>query len=322
MAIRSGLATQFGFAQETTWGTYKAPDHFLEYTTESIKNNIARIESKGLRSNNRTLRTDRWAAGRVDVTGDLTFDVMDQGFLLLMKNCLGTATQTADGAGSKWAMTPGDPYGLGLTLQIGRPDVSGTVQPFTYTGCKVTQWELSNSVDNFLQLKASFNGQQETTAQALAAASYPTTQHLLDFTEGTISIGGSSYNIKDWSLIGTTGVKTDRYFVGSQLKQEQIINAWATYGVNFTAEFPSLTPYQLYTNGTLATISLTYTGKTSYDTNKFYRWVITLQNVRFDGATPNVNGTDVLDLPLSGVVLNDAVNPVVEVDIYTSESTL
>ena len=57
------------------------------------------------------------------------FDVMDQGYLLLMKNCLGAATQTASGSGSKWAMTPGDPYGLGMTMQVGRPDVSGTVQP-------------------------------------------------------------------------------------------------------------------------------------------------------------------------------------------------
>lgn len=322
MSIRSGLATQFGFAQETTWGTVQTPDHFLEFTTESLKNTIDRIESKGLRANNRTLRTDRWAAGKIGIAGDVEFDVMDQGFALLAKNCLGSSVKTTDGAGFKYANTPGDPYGLGMTLQVGRPDVGGVIQPFTYTGCKVTSWELSNSVDNFLHLKVTYDGQNEGTATSLAAASYPATQHLLDFTEGVITIAGQSYNITDWTLTANMGPKPDRYFVGAQTKQEQIINAWATYAISFTLELPSLVPYQLYTAGTLATIVLTYTGHTTYDTAKPYKQVITLQNVRFDGETPNISSPDITMLTLPGVVLNDGTNPVVEWDIYTSESAL
>ena len=59
MALNSGLAAQFGVAEETTWGTAATPDRFYEFVSEGIKNDLARIESKGLRSQNRVLRSDR-----------------------------------------------------------------------------------------------------------------------------------------------------------------------------------------------------------------------------------------------------------------------
>jgi len=51
-------------------------------------------------------------------------------------------------------------------MQVGRPQISGvTVQPFTYTGCKVTDWEFSCSDNQIAQLKCTVDAQTELTVQ-------------------------------------------------------------------------------------------------------------------------------------------------------------
>jgi hypothetical protein len=208
MAIRSGIAGQVGIAAETTWGTYQAPDHWIEPTSESLKYNISRLDSRGLRANDRFMRSDRWITNRFDGGGDLEFEVRNKGMGLIFKHMLGTSAITADGAGFRHKYTPGDPFGLGLTVQVGRPDTGGTVRAFSYTGCKIISWELSNSVDNFLALRAGFDGKQELTNQTLGVASYPTNVQSFSFLNGSITVGGSSsYNITSWTLSNTIGTE-------------------------------------------------------------------------------------------------------------------
>lgn len=323
MAIRSGIAGQLGVAAETTWGTYQAPDHWYEPDSENINLTINRVEGKGLRQNNRLVRSDRWAAGRREVKGDMTFEVLNKSFGLLFKHMLGAANIVADGAGFHHTYTVGDPFGLGLTVQIGRPDASGTVRPFSYTGCKVDSWDLSNAVDQTLMLKVTVDGQDETTSQTLAAPSYPATTELFYFTEGSITVGGSSaYNIKQWNCTNSVGIKTDRYFInGTGRKLEQYINAWMQPSGALTAEFTDLTGYTLYTAGTLADIVLTYQTVTTYDTAKPYKCVITLKNARFDGDTPNLTGPDVLEFAGNFKLVYDGVNSPISIDYYTSDAT-
>ena len=322
MAIRSGIAAQLGFAQETTWGVYKVPDHFLEFESESLVQSRARVESTGLRQNNRVLRTDRWAQGKVDISGDITFEVANKGFGLLFKNLLGASSSVADGLGTHWTFAYGDPYGLGMTLQVGRPDVSGTVQPFTYTGCKVDSWEFSNAVDGILLCKTTWDGQAETTSQSLATASYPSTQELFVFTEGSLSVGGVTTPVTDFSLTQNNGIKQDRYFIGSTNKSEQILAAWATPSGSFTMELTDLVAYNRFVNGTVGNLTMTYTTVSTYDTAKPYKIVFTVPNVRFDGTTPNVAGPGITMLTMPYVALNDGINSPVSIDYYTSDSTL
>jgi hypothetical protein len=171
-------------------------------------------------------------------------------------------------------------------------------------------------------LKPTLDGQQESTSQGLAAASYPASTELFYFTEGTITVGGSSsYNIKSWSVKNTVGIKQDRYFInGSGLKSEQIINAWAQPSGSIDAEFTDLTGYNLFINGTISQIVLTYQTVTTYDTAKPYKLVVTLPACRFDGDTPNLAGPDVLDFSGNFVVLNDGTNSPISIDYYTSDS--
>jgi hypothetical protein len=175
MAGRSGIDTQVGIAEETTYGTLVAPARFLEFTAESLKAAIDRNESKGKRAAQRVIRSDHWKAGKRQGGGGLEFEIGNKGFgLLLTKHLLGSVTTTADGAGKKHSGSVADLFGKSLTVQIGRPDVSGVVQPFSYLGCKIDEWEISNNVDGFATLKLSkVDARDEDSTTGLTSATAP-----------------------------------------------------------------------------------------------------------------------------------------------------
>ena len=219
MAIRSGLAAQLGAVAEDTWGVYKAPTSFIEFTEESLALAIERIESPGLRANNRVLRTDRWAAGQKRVEGTVSFEAPSKGLGLWVKHALGSVSITTPSGATNARLhthTLGDPYGLGLTVQVGRPSSNGTVNPFSYTGCKIDQITFNNSVDEFLVVECEMVAEDETTSESLASASYPTGVQLFNWTQGTITIASSTVGVvTDFSVTGANNHKSDRYFLGA-----------------------------------------------------------------------------------------------------------
>lgn len=306
---RSGLWSQLGMAAESTVGTYATPTRFLEFTEESLKLTIARIESSALRSGTRTLRSDRWAAGKRTVGGEIGFEVSDRGFGLPLAAAFG---------GGTWAMsTPSGGtltrdititqalnYGRALTVQIGRPDMAGTVQPFSYLGCKVTEASLQNAVDGILELSMTFNAHDEATGQALASASYPATQTLLTWVGGTFAFAGAAIDVKDITFNVDHGLDTDRVFLrgGGTLQKEPVEAAMAGVGGNFTVEFESMTQYNRYVNGTTGTLAGTWVGS-SIEGTFSYSLYLTMPVVRFDGDTPNVGGPDILTMSVPYQVL-------------------
>lgn len=320
---RSGLSAQLGVAAESTYGTYATPTNFYELESESLKNTISRMDVQDLRAGAFVLRSDRWAAGRQDVKGDLNLSVRSNGFAKLFHHALGGVSNVADGTGYHYTIVPGDLAGLAMTVQVGKPDVSGTVQPFSYLGCKVDSFDLSNTSSDEMKLRLSLDGQAETTGQTLASASYTANMEPLYFTEGSITVGGSSFDVLNWNVTGTNAIKSDRYYISSTtpaLKREPIRNAYASYGGSLVADFTDLTAYQRYVSGTTAAVVLTYTGTQTYDTGKFNKVVVTIPNARFDGDTPNVGGPDILQQTLPFVCLDDGSNAPLQIEVYTADA--
>lgn len=325
MPLRSGIAAQFGVAEETAWGTYTVPTRFLEFPSESMALTIERIESQALRAGSRSMRSDRWAAGAKSAGGTVQFELADRGFGLILKHLLGSvAITTPDAVNAPTArdhtVTPGDLAGLSLTMQVGRPDTAGVVHPFSYPGCKVASWELSNSVNGLLGLSANFDGADESTAQALAAVSYPATQGLLSYAGGLITVGGSSFDLQEFSLSGDNGLKTDRHHIRqSQLKKEQHVASWLDLTGTLSAEFDGLTAYNRFVNGTVASVTALWEGATIATTFK-YGLLVTLPAVRFDGATPNVSGPDILTQSLPFKALSNGTDPVATLRYRTTDT--
>lgn len=326
MPTGSGIAGQFGCAAETTWGTFQTPTRFLEFVAETVNLKIDRLESKALRASTRVQRSDRWTANKKGADGDLEFEVSSKGFGLLFKHWLGTVnTSTAPGGttSKRHRCTIGDPFGLGLTVQLGRPDDTGVVQPFSYLGCKIVSGELANNVDGYLTFKASIDGADETTGQALAATSYASADELLNFTGGALTIGGVAVaTVKDISIVAAINLNTARYGIrSSTLKKEPVADDFVQITGTITTEFESLTAYNRYINGTTAAIVGTWTGATALEGAIFPQVVATMPVCRFDGDTPNLAGKSMLEQKLMFKALYDGSQEPLTVDYITLDAT-
>jgi hypothetical protein len=210
-----------------------------------------------------------------------------------------------------------------LTMQIGRPDNTGTVQPFSYLGCKIVAGELSNSVDGYLMFKATVDAADETTSSGLAAVSYPSSDELLNFTGGALTIGGVAVaTVHDISINAAINLKTDRYGIrASTIKKEPYADDFVLVTGTVTTEFESLTAYNRYVNGTTAAIVGTWTGATALEGAIFPQVVATMPVCRFDGDTPNLAGKSMLTQQLKFKALYDGSQEPLTVDYITLDAT-
>lgn len=195
----SGLFSQLGVVDESTYGTAVAVTKFVEFNNESIDGKYERIESSALRTNTRVLRGDRFQVNPKGAEGGFEFDVLSKNFAYFLKHMLGTvaspfALTGADTGTYVHVGSVGTLTAKSLTVQVGRPQTGGTVTPFTYTGGKVKSWELSNSVDGFLVAKLDMDFQAEASSGAsaytLQTAAFPTGTEVLNFVGGTVAVGG------------------------------------------------------------------------------------------------------------------------------------
>ena len=290
MAIRSGLAAQIGIGVESTVGTAATPTRFYEFNDESIAQTIERIESEGLRTGNRVLRSDRFASGQVAIEGSFSMDMTAGNTAILFKHALGAVAT----AGSYvHTCTMSDPFGLGLTLEVGRPGNDGTVRAFTYAGCKINTLDLSVSVGELLSAEFGIIGTTAETIGSVTSASYGTGLELLHFAGAAITVAGDAFPCKDFSLSVNNGLTGDRYVLGSQIAQQPIASSLAEVTGSLVAEFVDATAYNRVVNATTAQIVATFTDSASKSIT------VTVPVARFDGDTPTVGGPDILDQTLN-----------------------
>lgn len=299
MAAPSAIASQLGFKQESTFGTPVTVDTFIPLVSESITQEIERLESAGMIAGRRLIDTDQWKAGNKTISGDLQFELYEQSIGTLLKHCLG-ATSTSGSGPYTHVLTPDTLTGLGLTVQVGRPDTAGTVRPFTYAGCKVVSWELAIEAGQIATMGVTVEGTvAEATGTALASASYAA-QATRPFTAIEVSvgsIGGTTTNIKKFSLSGDNSMDVDRRFIGSALPSQPLEGERRNYEGEVSLEFSSLTDYNRFVNGTEADILVTLSnGVESIAINA---------HARFDGTTPTVGGPGLLMLDQPFRVLGD-----------------
>jgi len=324
MVIPSGLESQLGISLETVFGTFVAPTEFLEFNSETLAKTIERIESAGVGRSTSLLRSDNWEPGKIEAGGTVELDVKTKGFNIILEQMFGASSIAQVGGGAvtyDHTHTIADLMGTMATWQIGKVDTNGTIRPFSYIGCKVTEWELSNSIDEFLKLALTIDAKNETTSEALASSSYATGTQNLPFTGATITIGGSSYTIQNISIKGVNGTETDRYGIGSDTKTEPVQEALREVTVEFELEFKDLTAYNLFINGAEAEIVARWQANTAIEDSLFPFLRVTLPACRFDGDTPQVDGTSRQMHTLRAKALNDGTNEPISVVYRTVDTT-
>lgn len=312
----TGLATQVTHGDETTYGTVATDiTRAFEIRSEGIEDSIERIESESLRAGKRL--QSWWTPNRKGAEGDVEYELLSKGYGVRFKHWLGTITTTTPGGATLSRLhtgTLGNINGKSFTTQVGRPDVTGVVNPFTMLGGKVTEWELAVEVDGLVLLTETLDFQDVRTPStpvtpgpALAAPVYPSGVVPLDFTGALISVGGTPVDLTGITLSGSSNVKTDRYFLRrSSLKKEPIEDtAPREITAELNGEFEGLTAYNRFVNGTEAAIIASFRGPL-IEGALFAGLDVTLARVRWDGGTPTAGGPDILEMPQTCKVLAPA----------------
>lgn len=300
--MATSLDAQLGFKEETTWGTAVTVDRFVPFLSETIKQEIAQLESKGIISGRRILASNQWTQGIHTVSGDIGMEVYDRNIGLFLKHALGTVSSSGTTAPFTHTFTPGELAGKGLTVQVGRPDRAGTVQPFTYAGCKVASWEIACAAGEIATLGISVVGKSETTSTGLASFSLSNSVAPMSFVGGSFTLASSSLCVRSVKFGGDNKLATDRRCIGQTTIDEPLQDDLRMFTGEVTLEFPDLVHYNRFVTGTEGTLNFQLARGTSSLT--------IVANVRTDGTTPSVNGRGMLVHNLNfscvGSTTNDA----------------
>ncbi len=323
MAIKTGVAAQFGIGDQTDYDTAATVDRFYEFNSETLKNDVAVIESRAM-GRGRFLRSDRRKVFSRGGMGQVQIPVMNKGMGLILEHCIGQNTVTGGGAAKTHTIIPDAAalQGQAFTAQVGKPDVGGTVRPFTYQGCKVKSWELKADIGGELLLIVDLDSKAVTTGTALASASFPSTAEKFVFTEGVIALNGTTQFVKGFSLKGDNALATDRRGMGN-VKREPLAAGLMRVTGTLNCEFDDLTRYAAFVAGTvLATLTLTFTLATVIPTTATpFSLTITIDDLVYTGDTPAVGGPEVVQNPTPFEAVYDGTNPTVKIEIVTSDTT-
>jgi phage baseplate assembly protein gpV len=325
MAIGSGIGSQLGIATETTFNTPVTVSRFYEFTSENLNYNKKTAVGMGLRAGGLLPRSQRRVVTTSDVTGDISLDLPTRGLGLLLSQSTGTVpspTTVSTGVYS-YTFTLGDVYGKSFTAQVGVPQYNGTVTPKTVAGAKVSSFELSVANAAIAMGKFNIDGASITTGISLATASYSSATNLFNFSQGAITLDGTSIaNIRDFSVTVDNTLKGDRYNLGSSgIKAEQLINGFRKISGKITAEFTDTTLFGKVLSDANAAIVLTFTGATIASTYK-ETLSITISAAKFNADTPKVTSPGVIDLSMDFEAYDNGTDAPLTIVYQTADSAL
>jgi hypothetical protein len=331
MATGSGIAAQVMLKKESTYGTRVVPTVAYEFESEGGVRNQKYLESRMLRagrffqSGTRRVLTTRDAG--VTLSGEVTNKDFGSIVDLGHGNTVTPAQQAATTAYLQTHNWTNDPT-KSATIQVGKPDTGGTVRPFDYTGSMLTGLSLSCAVDDWLKFSATFDAQDEDTAQTLATASYSTALEGFHFQQCVVTVNSVVQNLTTGSLVRSMSLDlglpraTERYGLRSNAtKAKPILNDYTPGSGSLGFEFSDLVQYGLFTVGTKVPLTIAFTGASNAGTAIPFAITFTMASVQFTGTTPAVTGPDILGFDAPFVILDDGTNAPLVVTIMETRTT-
>lgn len=348
MPIGSGISSQIGIAVETTPGTPVAPTRYHRFASETLSAKKKIVQVSTLAAGQRFDRSAARFTTQRSAGGDIKLPVPTIGFGLLLQQMLGsfsaTAVQQASSAAYLQTHVPGVFTGHTFSAQKGVPRTDGTVEPYTYTGCKVTGWELDMAQSDVLQASLTIDAFDELTAAtspsagSLGTASYPAAESNFSFVSGSILSGGTVATtsgvttvtggtavaaIRSANIKGSNASDMERYFLGGgTTKAEQIQNAVSSISGQLVAEFASRALYDQYRSDGNTAIQLNFGGGVIASSYHF-SLNITLPNVFLeDGASPQVQGPGIITQTIPMTALSNDVDPIIQIQYQSTDTSI
>jgi hypothetical protein len=320
---------QLGVKSEVSYNTPLVVDRFYEFDSESIADDFRRTEGDPLRVGGEgVIRSDRSTPYYGGASGTVSMAMLTKSFGWWLTHMLGTETTTGPVETTVYTHTGtlGSLQGDSFTMQVNRPfNPTGTNQAFTFSGGKITEWTLSNNAEENLMLEANCDFASQTTGTALATASYPTGMENFTWAGGVVSIGGSAYDVTNFSVTCNNGMNVDRRQIRGVTAKKEPTTGRREVTFSLSADFDSLTQRNRAAAttraATVAAISAVWTGPTLLGTTLFPTVQVDIPAARFDEWSGAVEGPDAISQTLSGVGRWDGTNSAVTVTLKNADTT-
>ncbi len=308
------LDHQITAIDESTYATAVVTTRAWEFNTEGIEETASRTEGNPMRTGF-TKRNDRFTPYFAGAAGSVQFDVLTKGFGFWLKHMMGSVVTSGPAETVVYTHTGSfaDLLGKSFTLQVNRPfHPLGTNQPFTYSGGKLTEWTLSNSMDGNLVLDLGTDFAKADTAAALATAAYPASMENFSWAGGTVTVAAAQFDVTDFSVKCNNNLAVDRRFIRANTDKKEPTGGRREVEFGLTADFDSLTQRtrvnSLTRAGALAAIVGTWNGPTLLGTTLYPQVQVTIPAARFDSWKAAVADDAGIKQELSGVGLFDGTN--------------
>ena len=313
-----------GIGVESTFKTTITPTRWYEFTDLNLDYKPERKQGKGLRVTSRYARSARRVTTQTLSEGSLTLEAVTKGMGLLLQAALGSGTSTlVSGTTYQQVFTDGDAPNS-LTVQMGLPREDGTIDPYTFPGCVVTNWSLTAAKDEIVTMKFDLDGGGLIdTSTALTAVSYPSAPNLFHFAQGSLVASGGSFTAPTTTALASYASSTTlANFTEFELESNNNLTGGETTlgsaGVRSTKPRPGLREGKgkfkaIYTdtvqrtnfiNDTEFGVILTFTTTESLSTG-FATMQVIIPAIKLDGGLPNPNGGDVPEFDGSFTILDN-----------------
>lgn len=287
MALPSGLSSQFGIKTESVVGTGVTVTLFNPLNDPPAIANVAdRLPVMGIQAG----RTTQWAKalGKQKVGGTIKMHLYNKPMATFMTHMFGSVVDAGAGPYTHTS-TPGSLKGKSFTAQGGLPDIAGTVNPFTWTGCKIKSWTIAAQVGQIASLDLDVFAMAEDAdgTPALATATYLSGILPFTFVQCSITSAAASLGVvSSMTLTGNNGLAEDRFGLGSATAGEALDSDRRSYTGTIEVEFLSMVAYNLYLAGTDVALVFTFTNGTDL--------LVITTNAYYTGATPTGSGSTTL----------------------------
>lgn len=312
MAIGSGLGASLGIKTETTWGTYAAPDRFFEFTSESLTGTKQIVQGGGIAAGRMAKAANQRVMATQAANGPLDLEVQDAKFGVFLEHIFGAATAwTQVGATGAYGATytVGDVFGKGLTVQVGRPDTTGTVNANSYLGGKLKSAEFSCAANEPLTLSLDFDFKEESTSQTLAAASYVASRPF-HYCQLAVKMGNTAGTAVALDGVRGFNVKIERpladdlYHANNQCRKSQPVqNGFVEVSGSLDLTYTGAVVLSKILADTQQALIFEFTGGPVGTGANSAKFSLTIDAAFFDGDRPNVGNVDVLNFKSSFVGL-------------------
>lgn len=290
----STFDSQVGYAVESPTGTYTAPTRTIEHVSSSMKLEVDRIPSKGIKAARR--HQGRWFPGAQRVKGNLVHELAPSNMGLILKQLMGASATSGSGP-YEHVLTPGATVQTTtLTAQVLTPSVDGTTRVLSFLGCHIVGATITSKVGEVAMIDLEMYGQHLDVGQSAAAAAYASAWAPFTFLHGVLTFAGSEYEFDDITINYTNSLKVDRHVHRSTTParpKTSLEAGFREWTATINSDFHDLTALNRAIAGTEAAFSLVFTNGASHS-------LTIAGNVRSDVDSPTIDGVDTVkqSLPL------------------------